>query len=657
MPARLSLITLCASASFLLAEAPPPSFPVPKGGRFVDASGNPVRFWGMNLVSFYPDHATADNVAANLATLGINLVRPHHNLRPSTDWNPGMPSGALLTYDGTSRTFDADALDRFDYLNAALRKHGIGLAFSANWTRRYRPDDADILAGDDADRAAWKEAMKELQGWHWKKAFDVYKMLPVVDDRAALLNEEFLRKFLAHVNPYTDLSYAADPQVLLFEIMNEASTEYAVICGNRLPDHWQRKLEAQWDEYARQAGIEPGDLYKPATPRAKEVRAAFLRQLDENYLARMTRVLREAGCQAPVSYSNLWRGDTMAEMNARTAGFIEDHIYMDPLVVKEAKDGFYDLTRSALRGKPFFVGEINQAEGADKIREQSPTRTMLPVAVAAYASLQDWDGIVWFSWLHGGEMAGPDGWAKSETRTSDLGQMMSDGMMIDHIRTTGIMFRERLVSASRRPVTLWVDPPFFSGDYNGLMKGKYSPKPGWQNIHGFRKAFGPVPEGQATAPWMTQAPPNPLVSDTDEIVKDTARRQLTVTTPAAEAFSGFLDDKPPAGLRTLTVEGGHFATVVAVAADGRPLAETERLIISRTEILADNSEGPGPVVRLTGLRAASGGQAWRLVPTRPRSGAGEPEALTPDATGALVLPAAAWRECELEYGPVSAENP
>jgi hypothetical protein len=656
MTSRALLLSSLFLASPLLAEAPAgPSFPGlnPQGSEFVDATGKPIRFWGVNLVALYPDHAAADALAANLAYLGVNLARPHHNLRPSTDWNPGMPSGALLTYKETSREFDTNALDRFDYLNAALRKQGIGLALSVNWTRRYRPGDVDILPGDEAEKEAWKAAMVELQGWHWKKAFDVYKMLPVVDERATLLNEEFLRKFLAHVNPYTGLTYSADPQVLTFEIMNEASTEYAIICGNRLPDYWQKMLEAKWQAYAQAQGIEPGDLYKPANPKAKEVRAAFLRQIDEEYMQRIVKILRESGSKAPVTYSNLWRGDNIAEMNSRTSGFIEDHMYMDPLVVREAKDGFYDLSRSALTGKSFFVGELNQAEGAEKIKAQSPTRSMLPLATAAYASLQNWDGIVWFAWLHGDGPMAADGWAKAENRESNIGQMLGDGQMLDHIRTTGLMFRNRLVEKSREPFTLWVDQPVAVGDYNGLMRGKYNYKPGWQNVHGVRKAFGKVPESQATAPWMTQAPANPIVSDTGEIVKDTVRKQLTVAASQAEAFSGYFDGKAPAGLKHLAVEGKNFGTVIAVAADGRPLAESEHLILSRTEVKADNSEGSGPVIRLAGLKQPTDGKTWQLTLTRPRAEAKNSVAqkLTSGDDGTLVLDESGWRECELRLVP------
>jgi hypothetical protein len=52
----------------------------------------------------------------------VNLVRPHHLLRPSRDWNPAMASGALALYQENSRAPDPVAWERFDYLNAALRR-------------------------------------------------------------------------------------------------------------------------------------------------------------------------------------------------------------------------------------------------------------------------------------------------------------------------------------------------------------------------------------------------------------------------------------------------------------------------------------------------------------------------------------------------------
>lgn len=637
--------------------APSPELPtlIVKGEDFVDAAGSPVRFWGVNLVGVYPEKERADAMATYLAALQVNLVRPHHLLRPSLDWNPKMKSGSLLSYRNNSREFDPVALDRFDYLNAALRRHGIYLAFSAHFSRRYLTGDVDILKTDAKDRSTWMAAMREIMGWNWQKSIDPLKMLPVIDERAALLTEEFVKKLLTHVNPYTGIAYGVDPQILTMEIANEASTEYGIICGNRFPDYWQAQLVEKWETFARAESIEPGDIYKPANDQVKDARARFLRKLDEDYAKRIAAVIRGTGYKSAITYSNLWRGDAAAEMHARIADQIEDHNYMDPMVAGGLTDGIYELSRSALVNKPFFIGELNQGEGSANIARQSPERTMLPLAISAYGSLHNWSGVVWFAWMHGDTMQAEDGWANNEGRVSSLGNMINDGMVIDHLRTTGMIFRKGLVAKSTAPVTLTVDPPFTAGDYKGLMRGKYVYRPGWQAVHAVRKAFGPAPAEQANAPWMTQSPPNPVSSDTGEIVRDIERKQLSVAAPKAEAFSGYLDGKSPAGLKQLELKGSGFATVVVVASDDKALTDSERLIVSRTGLNAAKSETAEPRVILRGLKPPGKGQEWSIRLTRPRAAAAlmkdfteqDDQRLQPAADGTLELPLAQWHECEL----------
>ncbi|XHR28400.1 MAG: hypothetical protein ACFUZC_21085 [Chthoniobacteraceae bacterium] len=627
-----------------------------RGEDFVDPSGHVIRFWGVNLVGCYPVHVRADGIAENLSSLQVNLVRPHHLLRPSLDWNPRMVSGAIVRYRDNSREFDTEALDHFDYLNAVLRKKGIYLSLSVHFSRKYLPGDVEILKSDDNDRTAWRASVKELNSWPWQKATSPNKMLPMVDERAALLDEEFARNLLMHVNPYTGLSYAEDPQVLTIEVRNEASFEYAIICGNKLPDYMQAELVQKWTDYATKAGIAPGDLYRPADEQAREIRSKFLEKLDEDFFNRMKKVVRATGCKAPMTFSNLWQGDSAAEMHARTADHMENHLYMDPLVTGSAADGIYELTKTALAGKPFFVGELNQAEGANNIQAQSPVRTMLPLAASAYGLLQNWSGLVWFAWEHGDSMLADDGWAQNEGRASQLGSMVNDGMMIDHIRTAGIIFRRGLVAKSREPQVMAVDAPLAVRDYKSLMRGKYSYMPGWQNIHGMRKVFGMVPAQQHSAPWMTASPENPIISDTGEIVKDIQRKQVSVSAPQAEAFSGFLDSRAPAALKRLRLEGENgFVTVILVADDGKPIEESSSLVISRTALDASHAETSGPRVRLMGMKKPIGDLHWTVRLTRPRAAASlmkdfdgvEYHPLTIAADGSVELPLADWHECEL----------
>lgn len=643
---RLACLIGLTAVTVLQAE-PSASTPLPtltvKGQNYVDPSGKVVKFWGANLVALYPDHATSDALAANLASREINLVRPHHMLRPGKDWNPNMVSGALLAYQGDSRTWDTDALDRFDYLSAALRRNGIYVSMSVHQSRYFNEGDVAILKTDEADAAAWSAAMKELNGWHWQKGIDVRKSLPAIDERAALLSEEFICNLLKHVNPYTGISYAADSQWISLEVVNECSIEYAIICKNRWPAYWQAKLEAKWAEFALAGGLkEPGDLYSPEG-KAIEVRARFLRKLDADYFDRVRAAVRAAGGNVPMMYSNLWRGDSALAMQAEKSDVIEDHAYADPLVVRGLNDAISESLRNALVGKPYFIGEFNQAEGEKNIKAQAPFRTMLMLAGAAYGAFHDWSGIEWFAWNHGTAVIGPDGWSTSENRASSLGNMVSDGMMIDHLRTAGLIFRQGLVATSREPITLWTAEPYHAGNYGALMSGKNKVLPGWQNVHAIRRAYGPEPVSQQTADWLGNATGRVIASDTGEILKDTERKQLTVAAPAAEAFSGYLDGKAPAKLSRLAVAGdAGFATVILVAADKRPLTDSMRLLISRTGLDAELHENAGPSVSLQ-----LPGAGWKFRVTRPRPASSEPVALTAGADGRFALPTTVWHEAEL----------
>jgi hypothetical protein len=664
----LALTSFLASAGALSAqdtpapepqpEAPAPAASIPSlpglkiaDGHFRDASGEIVRFWGVNLVSLYPTHRQAENIAATLAGMQVNLARPHHLLRRSKDWNPRMVSGAIALYGKNSVDLDPAALERFDYLNAELQKKGIYLAMSAHFTRTIIAGDVDILETTPEDRDAWVKAVDELNGWDWKKGFDLKKLLPVVDERSALVMEESNRRLFSHRNPYTGRTYAEDPQVLSIEVLNESSLEYAIICTNRFPDYFQAKLEARWKAFRESQGAAPCDLYKMPDATAKQHRARFLRQLDEDFFLRMKKFLASLGCQAPVTYSNLWRGDNVNQMHYEHAAWMENHAYVDPRLADSRNDGVYEVSRGALAGKPFFIGELNQAEGEEKIKEQKPYRTMLQAGMVAYGLLQDWDGLEWFSWVHGDQHLDADGNSREAGRDASLGEMMSDRMMQDHLRALGHVFRRELIKPSVQPVTVWVDRPFNGGDYHSLMRGKTNYKPGWQGVHAIRKAYGPVPEGQATAPWMTQDVAQPIISDTGEIVKDTKRKQLTVTAPQVEIISGALDGAAPQGPKYLRQDGaGLWGTLVLVALDDKPLAESRHLLVSRTLLDKDLREISEPAPRLQGITVPAD-QGWKAQITRNLAGVvtpgGAEQALATLEDGSHALPPGDWTECEL----------
>ena len=617
----------------------------PKGKNFFGTDGQQVNFWGMNLVSFYPDHGLADKTVENLSSLGVNIVRPHHNLRASRDWCPA-DCFSLLTYDGDSRTPNLKAWDRFDCLNAKLRDKAIYLSITLHGSRSYLPDDVSILHVSEQDDKEWADAMDELNHWNWKKASDPRKMLPIFDERCFLLNVEFAKYFLTHVNPYTGIAYGRDPQVLTVELINEFTSAYTLICGNVFPEYWTKKLNAMLKAYAKAHDVEPFELYKAKTAEQKKCFSEFCNSLDESYDRRMQKLIRETGCEAPVLFTNLFRGDDNVRFRSKIDGVTENHGYYDPLAVKNS-DFIEYLTKNALTDKPFIVGELNQSENPKVIEERKPVRSMLPLAISAYGSFQNWSGIIWFAWHHGVFDLSPDGWGKKlSIREPSIGGIAEDAVILDHIRSAGIIFKNRYVRASVEPQTIFVDDSYYSGDYGSLEKGQSSYKPGWQFVHEFRKAYGPIPLEQKDAAWMKASPPNPTFSDTKQIVRDSARKQLSFSAPKAEGFSGYLDNEHLSNLSILNVDGDKgFATVIMVTLDDTPLIKSRKILLSRTYTDANGKESAdgGHVV----LKDLSKGK-WTMKVTRPAQMSVQPQLIEVGADGTLKLPASGWNECELE---------
>jgi hypothetical protein len=639
------------------------------GNYFKTAAGTPVRFWGMNLVSLFPTHAQADATAANFASLEINIVRPHHDLRKGLDWNTASGIPALVTYEGNTRTPHAEAWDRFDYLNAQLRARSIYLVLSLHGTRRFLPGDVDVLQTSDADRSAWISAMTALTSIPATNNLSLFKMLPMIDERCARLMEEFAQYQLTHVNPYTGVAYGRDPQVLYLETMNETSTEYLILAGNKFESasfpavsYWTKILQSKWEAYAAAHGVTPNDIYTAGTAAQRQARGEFLRGLDQAYFNRLKTFVRNLGVQKPIEFSNLWLGESFQKMEESLSDVVEEHNYDDLLQPRTLNDGFNYFARSTPVGKPHMIGEFNQGQTDASHNANAPYRATVQLAASAYGAFNNWSGLIWFAWSHGDATIGNDGWSIWEERrprvNSDMiGAIVSDGLMLDHLRTTGIMFKRGLVAPSADPITWYADNPLGGTlNYPDLMTPKHQFKVGWQSVHAIKRAFGPVPASQATAPWMTTAPTNPLVSDTNEIRKDIAREQLTVSAAQAEAFSGKFDSQPPAGLTHLglgTTAGS--ATVILVANDQLPLAKSANLIISRTYFDSAQNELMQMTTTIAGLQPPSGRNVWQIKRTRPRGETGyEP---VPMSEGVLRLPTDGWHEAELLYAPAGSLPP
>ena len=100
-----------------------------KDGHLVDGRGRRVRFFATNLTATacFPEKDDAPRIAARLRKLGFNLVRLHF-------MDIDAPNGL---FKGDMKTFDADQVDRLDFLVAELKKAGIYINLNLHVARRY----------------------------------------------------------------------------------------------------------------------------------------------------------------------------------------------------------------------------------------------------------------------------------------------------------------------------------------------------------------------------------------------------------------------------------------------------------------------------------------------------------------------------------------
>ena len=678
----------------LLTYTNPPIRPLSvSGADFKDPDGATMRFWAANVVAFYPDQDTATNFARNLASCGVNMVRWHHLMRPSSDWNWTSQIPALSNYaDNSSRADpngkDQVAWDRFDRLTAELHENGIYIMLSFDFTRTFLPGDVTIMTTTPSDAAAWSAAIQQLGDWSnaaWFETIDKWRMLPMIDERCARLQEEFITQLLTRNNAYLGKTYGVSEQILAIEIQNECSSFYTIVNGNRFEhssypalSYFRNALLAKWNTYLSANGVSPAfDLYAPANDTQQSIRAAFLNKLDADHRDRILAKVSSLGFSRNVSFSNLWRSESDAKAHFGAGVFSENHNYLPASIVDpmpytslfgnggaspEAQEDFVYAfaAENAFTNKPFIVGELNYAigaSGADRDR-----RTMMQLAAAGYGVLQGWSAVTWFAWNHGDRRVAFDGWGSDERLSPSedeiAGDIIQDAARLDHFRTCAALFRNGLLADSSAPLTYTVDDPVWNS-FGWPPAPKYKFRPGWQNRSRIRKQYGVKPAGQDSSALMTQNLANPIVSDNGQLCKDVVRKQFSIAAPKAEAFSGELDGSAPALLSHLLVaDTGGFATAAVVSADGSPLSTSDHLLLSRNRVSGSVWQA-GPSLKLRNLQPPTSSSSWYLRPLRPRGapGVGELFPVAVDANGDLDLPASmAWREAELIHMTTSGTS-
>ncbi|MGC9327929.1 MAG: hypothetical protein ACP5I1_09870 [Candidatus Hinthialibacter sp.] len=586
--------------SFLLeAPAGKDGFIRVEDGRFVKPNGERFRIWGINFSSnaCFPAKEDAPQIAAYIARCGINCIRFHHMDNPSTDFLEGNPEN--------SRTLNPDQLDRLDFLIHELKKRGIYTNLNLNVARRF-------MEGDGVHDA-------ELLGYA--------KGVTYFNPRIIELQKEFARQLLTHYNPYTKSTYCHEPAVVIVEIVNENSLVESWFSGrlrgentqkypgtwSDIPASYEQELTDLYNKWlpehvskedlaaiAKEAGVESDGLIPRLTPDdfggASNLRfrteAAFYMDIEARYFRDFYDFLKnDLKVQAAVvgsSDHNHYKSGYPHLRANNLLDVIDGHVYWQhPSYGKERVNGrqtftikntpmvndpyfstVVQLSRTAVSGKPYTVSETNHPYPNEYACEGVPI-------LAAYAMLQDWDGLFFYTFEH----ATPDRWENHMRGHFDF---RPDSMKMINMTACALMFlrgdvqpaeklversysRDQVVDSLRLP---YQELPYFTPGFSLSIPLIHRTRVA--SLNGTPSAF------------EDQERPSKIVSDTGELcwsIEHPEKGCVILDAPKTQALIGFIRGNDVRTTNLSADVGNDFCAIQCLSLDGKPLEESRQCLL------------------------------------------------------------------------------
>ncbi len=385
-----------------------------RGNDFVFQDGSPVRFWGTNVAAYalFADKKQIKIQAKRLARLGYNLVRLHHH--DSMAW---VRRTVIDQGKDDSRQFDPEVVDRIDYWIKALKDEGVYTWLDLHVGRLFKRGD-DLGPGADEILAKSRKPEKGALG----KGYNYFNR------RMEFLMQEFNKKYLTHVNPYTKLAYVDEPAIMGLSITNENDlTNHfgnMMLPNKKNPVHnkifnaavrdfirkntptagekqksWRQDWVPSWMPVIGKRKKTKGpyaDTWKTWLPGPSKI---FLADREWQWNRRMIEHLRSIGVKVPIATTQMWGNMKMHGLPPLTAGdMIDVHSYGKEEALSRnpryTNNFISYMATGQLLGKPTVITEWN-------VPYPSVDRFTSPLYVASIASLQGWDAPMIYNYSQG----------------------------------------------------------------------------------------------------------------------------------------------------------------------------------------------------------------------------------------------------------------
>lgn len=588
-----------------------------RNGHLYLPSGKRFRCWGVNLTGWTPGSSEiapkeeGKVFAAELARLGVNCVRMHFldmpdktELRdekgPTGDPEPltHHPAGLIDSSRDDTGHFNPEQLDRLDYFFAQLKANGIYADINLNvghtWKKGDGIPDYDLIG--------------------------VAKAYTYFGPELIAKEKDYAKQLLDHYNPYTKTRYADDPAVVIVEMVNENSllefwmrnwfrgelgtgapkyqldlTPHYLKLLTGMYNEWLRrtKTPAEFAELHRLAGVpvdqsmtlaRRGDFDAVPKP-VFDAQVAFITHVEQSYFADMSSYLRKdlgvkANIIATADHTYFIPGQPLLRTTERY-DINDAHVYWQhpaiyglrntPMVNDPAHSIIQKLSRTAVADHPFTVSEVNEPFPHEYDSEQIPI-------LAAYASLQDWDGIFFYTW----ETKVKGEW---QPVIGDHFDMTEHPTKVAQMPVGAMMFLRGDVAPAKQIVTR----DYSTDQINAMIKMPPSALPAF--TPGYPATLPLVHETRigcldckpvAAAPVSDKGP---IVSDTGQLSWRTHDGQdglVTIDTPRSQALIGFIKANG-IGVTNLSADiSNRFATITLSSLDGKPVGLSNRLLLTTT---------------------------------------------------------------------------
>lgn len=590
--------------SFLLEKpAGKNGFITARDGHLVKPDGSRQRFWGVNITDWsrgsvqIPDKADAEFHARTLARAGVNIVR-------LTFLDFVAPRGIIDATRNDTRALDAVQMDKLDWWIAALKKQGIYTDLNLVVGRTYK--EGDGIA--DHEQIGWAKA------------------LTIFDPKLIELTKEFAQQLLTHRNAYTNTEYRNEPAIAIVEVINENSLldawyndrlrplDAPVSDANfrPIPARYSEALDQLYQNFLQQTlgeagltnlrariGLSPGapvprlrlNDFGAAPSEQFQAEASFYTTLERHYYRDMQGYLKNTlKVRALTLGSNDFLGDQSFYPTVWAnlqMDVVDAHVYWQhpswpgvnntPQVNNPVWSTLVRLGRAAVKGKPFTVSEVNHAFPNDWLCEGIPT-------LAAYAALQDWDAVMWYTYE-------PKRSAEHPGYIGDAFDISHDPVRWTQFTAGALQFLRGDVAPAREEVVRNYTPnqvyesmrlprstgPLFTSDFPADLFLRHRVR-----IGSFEGPTTPIP---------LAATNSTIVSDTHELswVTNSADNGLvTVNAPRTQALVGFVGAHSTQLAHLAAEVRNRFCAIQLTSLDEKPIA-TSALLLLVTGARVENS--------------------------------------------------------------------